>query len=114
MQLVVDNAAGELLPGSYVNAKLQLPSNAAALSVPSSALIFDAKGLSLATVGPDNRVTLRPVTIARDLGGTIEIGSGLGAEDRVIQNPPDGIANGAEVRVAAKPAETAKPKSEKG
>jgi len=114
MQLVVDNAAAELLPGSFVNAKLQLPSNASALSVPSSALIFDAKGLSLATVGADNRVTLKAVTIARDLGSTIEIGSGLGADDRVIQNPPDGIANGAEVRVAAKAADAAKPKNEKG
>ena len=114
MQLVVDNAAGELLPGSFVNAKLQLPSNASALSVPSSALIFDAKGLSLATVGNDNRVTLKAVTIARDLGSTIEIGSGLGADDRVIQNPPDGISNGAEVRVAAKAADAAKPKNEKG
>ena len=117
MQLVVDNAAGELLPGSYVNAKLQLPSNAAALSVPASALIFDAKGLSLATVGSDNRVTLKAVTIASDLGSTIEIGSGLHAEDRVIQNPPDGIDNGAEVRIAgsaARPADAAKPKNEKG
>jgi len=116
MQLVVDNASGELLPGSYVNARLQLPANAAALSVPSSALIFDAKGLSVATVGADNRVAVKPVTIARDLGSVIEIGSGLGAEDRVIQNPPDGIANGAEVRIAAsasKP-EGAKPKNEKG
>ena len=41
------------------------------------------------------------VTIARDLGKIIEIGSGLAATDRVIENPPDGIANGAEVRIAA-------------
>jgi len=31
----------------------------------------------------------------------IEIGSGLAATDRVIESPPDGIANGAEVRIAA-------------
>jgi RND family efflux transporter MFP subunit len=103
MQLAVDNPTGELLPGSYVNARLQLPSDAAALSVPASALIFDAKGLSVATVGADNRVAVKPVSIARDLGSTIEIGSGLAADDRVIQNPPDGIANGAEVRIAAAP-----------
>jgi len=117
MQLVVDNSADELLPGSYANARLQLPSNAEALSIPASALIFDAKGLSVATVGGDNRVTVKRVTIARDLGSKIEIASGLGANDRVIQNPPDGIATGAEVRIAgstAKAAEGAKPKNEKG
>jgi len=117
MQLVVDNSADELLPGSYANARLQLPSNAEALSIPASALIFDAKGLSVATVGADNRVAVKAVTIARDLGSKIEIASGLGANDRVIQNPPDGIASGAEVRIAgsnAKAADGAKPKNEKG
>jgi hypothetical protein len=67
--------------------------------VPSSALIFDAKGLSIATVGADNRVLLKPVTIERDLGAVIELASGLTPKDRVIQNPPDGIANGAEVHL---------------
>ena len=107
MQLAVDNPAGDLLPGGFANVKLQLLANAAALSIPASALIFDAKGLSAATVGADNRVTVKPVTIARDLGSTIEIGSGLTREDRVIQNPPDGIATGAEVRIAGKAADVA-------
>jgi RND family efflux transporter MFP subunit len=101
MQLAVDNAAGELLPGGYANVSLSLPHDAAALSIPASALIFDAKGLSVATVGADNRVVLKPVTIARDLGKLIEIGSGLASTDRVVESPPDGIANGAEVRIAA-------------
>jgi hypothetical protein len=70
------------------------------LSVPSSALIFDAKGLSIATVDADNRVLLKPVSIERDLGAVVELASGLAPNDRVIQNPPDGIGNGAEVRLA--------------
>jgi hypothetical protein len=69
--------------------------------VPSSALIFDAKGLSIATVNADNHVVLKPVTIQRDLGAVIEIASGLAPNDRVIENPPDGIDTGAQVRLAA-------------
>jgi RND family efflux transporter MFP subunit len=115
MQLVVDNPSGELLPGGYANVRLQLAANATALSVPASALIFDAKGPSVATVGADNRVAVKSITIARDLGSTIEIGSGLTLDDRVIQNPPDGIVSGAEVRIAGRPADaTAKGRSEKG
>jgi len=115
MQLSVDNPAGELLPGSYATVRLDLPKDVAVLSVPASALIFDAKGLSVATVGTDNRVTVKPVSIARDLGKTIEISSGLAAEDRVIENPPDGIVTGAEVRVAATaPAGAMKDKGGKG
>ena len=119
MQLSVDNSAGELMPGSYASVRLDMAGKTNALSVPASALIFAAKGLAVATVGSDNRVILKTVTIARDLGRIIEIGSGLAATDRVIENPPDGIANGAEVRIAGaapKAAVTAaeKNKNEKG
>jgi RND family efflux transporter MFP subunit len=119
MQLIVDNSAGEMMPGDYSSIHLQIPAGANVLSVPSSALIFDAKGLSIATVGADNRVLLKPVSIERDLGAVVELASGLAPNDRVIQNPPDGIGNGAEVRLtAAAPggalAGGAKNKNEKG
>jgi RND family efflux transporter MFP subunit len=103
MQLGVDNASAELLPGGYATVRLSLPVNTGVLSIPASALIFDSKGLSVATVGSDNRVTVKPVTIARDLGKTIEIRSGLAADDKIIESPPDGIASGTEVRIAAQP-----------
>lgn len=100
VQLSVDNAAGELLPGGFASVSFELPRNAGTLSIPPSALMFDKAGLRVATVGADNKVTLKPVTIARDLGRLIEIGSGLAAGDRVIESPPDGIADGDLVRVA--------------
>lgn len=102
VQLAVDNAAGELLPGGYANVSLDLPTNEAALSVVASALIFDQVGLRVATVGADNKVTMKTIVIARDLGKTIELHSGLKATDRVIENPPDGIKNGDQVNVAKK------------
>ena len=88
------------MPGDYASMHLQIAAPANVLSVPSSALIFDAKGLSIATVGADNRVLLKPVSIERDLGAVVELASGLASNDRVIQNPPDGIGNGARVRLA--------------
>jgi RND family efflux transporter MFP subunit len=103
MQVIVDNAAGELMPGDYASIHLQSARGAEALSIPSSALVFDARGLSIAVVGADDHVIVKPVSIQRDLGAVIEIASGLGPTDRVIQNPPDGIANGALVRVVSKP-----------
>lgn len=100
VQLAVDNAAGELLPGGFANVSLNLPRNQALLSVPVSALIFDQSGLRVATVGADNKVLVKTITIARDLGKTIELHSGLNADDRVIENPPDGIADGDQVNIA--------------
>jgi RND family efflux transporter MFP subunit len=119
MQLIVDNKAGELMPGDYAGIHLQIASAANVLSVPSSALIFDAKGLSIATVGANNRVLVKPVSIERDLGAIVELASGLAPNDRVIETPPDGIGSGAEVHLAgAAPgvadAGKAKNKNEKG
>jgi len=113
MQLGVDNANGELLPGGFANVSLDLPRNAQALNIPASALMFDKSGLRIATVGADNKVVLKPVTIQRDLGSIIELASGIEPGDRVIESPPDGIATGDAVRIAepAKKVEAAAAKS---
>jgi RND family efflux transporter MFP subunit len=101
VQLLVDNQAGELLPGAFANVHFDLPLSSADLSVPASALIFDHSGTRVATVGPDNRIAFKPVSIARDLGDVIQISSGLAATDRVVDSPPDGIGKGDQVRIAS-------------
>jgi RND family efflux transporter MFP subunit len=100
MMLVVDNAAGELMTGDFANVSFELPHPEIAINVPASALIFNQGGLFVAIVDHHNRVRLNPVTISRDLGKQVEIGSGLGVDDRVIESPPDGIASGDLVRIA--------------
>jgi RND family efflux transporter MFP subunit len=103
MLLVVDNPIGELMTGAFANVHLELPAPDTAINVPASALIFDQGGLRIATVGVDDRVLLKSVTISRDLGKEVEIASGLAADDRVIASPPDGIASGDLVRIVGGP-----------
>ena len=100
MQLVLDNAGGELLPGGYASVRLNLQRDGAPLHIPASALIFNQSGLRVATVGVGDKVLFKTVTIARDLGRDIELASGLSGEDRVIVAPPDGLADGDPVHVA--------------
>jgi multidrug efflux pump subunit AcrA (membrane-fusion protein) len=100
---MVDNSSGELMTGAFANVSFDLPHPEVAINVPASALIFDHDGLRVATVNSDNRVVLKPITISRDLGKVVEIGSGLSADERVIESPPDGIASGDQVRVAGTP-----------
>jgi RND family efflux transporter MFP subunit len=101
MQLIVDNSTGELMPGAFANTRIELPQNMQALSIPAGTLIFDQEGLHVATVDANSKVVLKPITIARDLGQVVEIGTGLLASDRVIESPPDGLADGDSVRVVA-------------
>jgi RND family efflux transporter MFP subunit len=101
VQLVFDNSAGRLKPGAYAQVTLDLQGPAAGASplrVPSSALLFRKEGTAVAVVGPDNRVKVRPVRIARDFGASLELAGGLGAAEWVVNSPPDSIADGDVVR----------------
>jgi RND family efflux transporter MFP subunit len=101
VQVAVDNADGKLLPGSYASVTFDLPANATLFSVPASALVYDEKGLRVALVDQANKVKFKDVTITRDFGKTIQLGSGLAAGDRLIESPPDGLADGDTVRINA-------------
>ncbi|MGF7131474.1 RND family efflux transporter MFP subunit [Paraburkholderia sp. EB58] len=100
VQLLVDNPGHLLLPGDFVNLHFALPARAGALRVPASALIFDNKGLRLATVDDQDTVRFRSVAILQDLGNAVDIGSGLADSDRVIDTPPDGLVDGDRVQVS--------------
>ena len=60
MQLALDNASGELMPGGYANVRMSLQRDAVPLHIPASALIFNQNGLRVATVGRTTRCCSRP------------------------------------------------------
>jgi len=99
----IDNADFALKPGDYAQISFVIPSRANTLLVPASALVFRDGGMSLATVGPDNRISMKPITIGRDLGSSVEVSAGLSQGDRVVNNPPDFIGQGALVHIAGSP-----------
>lgn len=103
VQLSVQNDSRELLPGAYAAIRFQAAAASSALSIPPSALIFNKAGTQVATLGKDGRVLLKQVTVGRDLGNVIEVAAGIGRDDQVIANPPDGVATGDQVKVAAPP-----------
>jgi RND family efflux transporter MFP subunit len=101
VELQLDNPEGKLKPGSYAQVTFGLTSAATTTQVPATALLFRHDGPTLAVVGPDDRVRLRPIKIARDLGTQVEVGAGVGPGDRVIDNPPEALADGDMVKIAA-------------
>lgn len=107
VQLTVQNDAGDLLPGGYATVRFDAPRDTtgqaapAALSLPPSALIIGKAGVQVATLDAQDRVRLKRVAVARDLGNSIELASGLQTSDRVIDSPPDGLLEGSAVRIAA-------------
>ena len=101
VELSLDDSSGALMPGDFANVRFDLSADANVIRVPASALIFRAAGLQVATVDANSRAQLHSITVKQDLGRWIEIASGVGAGDRIIDSPPDALSDGDEVRVAA-------------
>lgn len=99
VELKADNEDGLLMPGTYAQVDFHLKPNDGVLLVPSSALVFRAHGLQLATVGADDRVVMKDIRLGRDLGGTVEVVSGISKDDRIINDPPDSLIAGEKVQV---------------
>ena len=117
MQLALDNPASELMPGGFANVRLVLQREGVPLHIPASALVFDQKGLRVATVTAGDRILFKHVTIAHDLGRDIELSGGITLEDRIINSPPDGMIDGDQVRVVStkgRPATVSTKQGDKG
>ena len=100
VELHADNGDGLLKPGDYAQVRFNLPVAPGGVVLPASALMFRQKGDAVATLGPDNRVQFKYVAIAQDQGATVKIAAGLSPADRVIDSPPDSIAEHDRVRIA--------------
>jgi RND family efflux transporter MFP subunit len=98
-ELQVDNSKNEILAGSYAEVSFPDVKQDASLVLPSNTLLF-RDGMEVGVVGADNKVTLKAITIGRDFGKTVEVASGITAQDRIIMNPVDSLTSGTIVRVA--------------
>jgi RND family efflux transporter MFP subunit len=104
VELQADNPDGLLQPGTYVEAQLNLPSDPNTMLIPSSAILFRQHGLEAAVVGDDDKVTLKKISLGRNLGVQVEVTEGLMPSDRIVDSPPDSLGSGDIVRIAGRPA----------
>jgi membrane fusion protein, multidrug efflux system len=100
VELMADNASRELLPGEYAEVHFQIDTRAGVVEVPTTALLFRQEGLQVATVDAHNHVVLKSIQLARERGAVVDVSEGLTPQDRVVDSPPDSIANGDPVRIA--------------
>ena len=101
----VANPDGALRAGLFVNVAFSVPREAPAIVVPDEALVFNATGLRVATVGPDGTVQFRKVTIYRDFGTSAELRDGLQGGETLVLSPPTELADGNKVQIAKPPSE---------
>lgn len=99
VEVDVDNSSGKLLPGAYAFVHFKLPQDVRLLSIPANTLLFRAEGLRVAMV-LNGRVHLQPITIGKDNGDSLEVSTGLSADDALILDPSDSIIEGQQVAIS--------------
>jgi RND family efflux transporter MFP subunit len=105
VEVDVNNANGELLPGAYVSVHLNLTgSSVKAITIPINTVLFRAEGLRAAVVR-DGKALLIPFQVGHDFGDSLEVVAGLKPDENLIINPPDSLVSGTPVRIVAKPAQ---------
>jgi RND family efflux transporter MFP subunit len=102
VEIDLDNPKETILPGSFAQVHLKLPTSATTFRLPVNTLIFRSEGLRVATV-KDGTVSLLPIALGRDFGSTVEVVSGLTGAESIVVNPPDSLAEGQRVNVAPEP-----------
>ena len=100
VEVALPNPDGRLLPGAYVQVRLPLQVGAA-LVAPTNTLLFRAEGTMVARVDAQGRVTLRRIGVGRNYGDKFEVLDGIDENDRLVLNPPDWLADGQTVGIAA-------------
>ena len=100
VEIALRNPNGVLLPGAYVNVDLPL-AGSSGIVVPTNVLLFRAEGTRVAVVDGASKIHLKPVTLGRNLGETIEVVDGVSTGDRLVVNPSDSLGEGDAVALAA-------------
>jgi len=95
-----DNAAGELFPNQFVNARLMVDVRRNAMTIPAAAVQHGAQGTYVYVVLPDQTVDMRPVAVALTEATTAVIANGLQPGDRVVVEGADKLQPHAHVTLS--------------
>lgn len=98
----VQNPNGRLFSGGHATVHLKLPAAEGTVAVPSNALLFRGKEICVG-LDRNGKAAVVPIQIARDHGNTVDVTGGITAQDSVILNPPDSLAEGDALHVEEAP-----------
>lgn len=102
VEVDIANPKFVLLPGMYSNVAVQFAHTEAPLVVPATALVIRSAGTQVMVLDTIASVIhLKPVTVGRDYGATIEILAGITDGTVVVTDPNADLTDGMKVKVVA-------------
>ncbi|MEO8341938.1 MAG: efflux RND transporter periplasmic adaptor subunit, partial [Nitrospirota bacterium] len=98
-EFTIDNEDKALWPESYATVRLTVPTDRTALTIPSSAMVFQEHGTQVAVVTEDDRVHFKSIAVGKILASTIEVTEGISTIDRIVTHPNAALLEGNKVRI---------------
>jgi RND family efflux transporter MFP subunit len=97
----IPNTSHSLLPGMFVYVGFTIGPSGTRSLVPATAVVVDADGTRVVTVGGGNALHFQPVVLGRDFGDSIEIQAGLHGGETIVKQPTVSLQEGQVVRPIA-------------
>jgi len=94
VEVDIPNASHDLFPGMFVYVGFAIRPAGSRWRVPATAVVIDAEGTRVATVGADGKVHFQPVVLGRDFGNSIDIQAGLTGGEAIVQQPTVSLREG--------------------
>jgi membrane fusion protein, multidrug efflux system len=92
------NRRGVIPPESMVQVTISYRQGARDLQIPAEALVLRGTQTLIAVVGPDDRISYKPVVVANDDGANVEIRSGLSPGERIAVGISGDIPEGGKIQ----------------
>jgi multidrug efflux system membrane fusion protein len=129
MKAEFPNASLQLWPGQFVNVRILAETLSQVVTIPTPAVQRGPSGTFAYVVQPDQRVSLRPITVSQQNETTAVVSKGIAAAERVVTtgfprlkdgarvvlpdgSQPDGVARGRQAPVASAKSEGRENKSD--
>src|SRR6266478_1470200 len=93
-QVDIPNPSHRLFAGMFVYVNFKIAPAGTHWRVPSTAIVFNAKGTRVAIVGPGNKLHFQDVILGRDFGTSIDIQGGLQGNEAVVKQPTVSLREG--------------------
>jgi len=106
LRATVDNPDLHFWPGQFVNVKLVLNTEKAAILIPTQATQISQKGPFVYIVKTDDTAELRPVKLGQGQGNDVVVTEGIAPNERVVLAGQMLVRPGGKVHVASNAADT--------
>jgi RND family efflux transporter MFP subunit len=102
VQVEFNNPTHVYLPGMYSKVKFVVKRTNRPIQIPANTLVIRTEGTEVITVTPQHTIALKPITISKDNGATVELSDGLTGDELLVTNPTLNLTPGLKVTIAHK------------